>query len=240
MEHMSQLKVSPLDERGKKRPLPPGSGERADHGAFQGSEIVRSEVCEVAILGMAPNALNRIEIGCVGGQPFDDDPPVLVQPRRDTGGPVGSMPIPNEGETVGQVASQGLQESEDLGAADIVPIEHPVQSKAPSAWGHRERADRREPVPTIPLAEDRGLAARRPGAPDHRLQHEPALIQEDEASAGATSVFLYAASARPATGRSRSRLAPSPGAPASGNSTPRRGGSSRRERDGTGPRRCGR
>jgi len=240
MGHMLQLQVGRVDERGEHRPLPASTSERSDYGAFQGGEIVRCEVREVGVLRVAPHGLHRVEVGRVGGQPFEDDPRVLAQPGRDTDGPVGPMPIPDERVAMGQVPAQGLEESEDLGASDVVPIQRPVETESAAARGHCERADDGEPVTAVPLSEDRCLAARCPGPAADGLEHKTALIQEDEASAGAAGVFLYAASAPCANAEWLPRPAPGLGAPVSGNSTLPRGGFSRHERGGSAPQRCDR
>ena len=214
--------------------------QRADHGALQGRETVRGEVRQVAVLGVTPHGLDGVELGCVGRQPLDDEAAVPGQPAGDAGRPVGAVPIPDEREAVGHVTAQGLEEPEDLGAADVVAIERPVEAEPAAPGRHGEGADRREPVAAIPLAEDRGLAPGRPGPAADGLQHEAALVQEDERSTGATGVFLYAATARCASAGWPPRPAPGPGAPASDSSTPPRGGASTRGRGGSGRRRCGR
>ncbi len=109
MGHVSQLQVGRVDERREKRPLPAGISERPEHGAFQGGEIVRREVREVGVLRVAPHGFHRVEVGRVGGRPLDDDPTVLAEPGRHAGCPVRPMPIPDDGEAVGQMTAQGLE-----------------------------------------------------------------------------------------------------------------------------------
>ncbi len=94
--------------------------QRADHGALQGREIVRGEVRQVAVLGVTPHGLDGVELGSIGGKPLDDDAAVLGQPGRDARGAVRAVPVPEEGEPVGPVALEGLEESENLRAADVV------------------------------------------------------------------------------------------------------------------------
>jgi len=100
-----------VDERREKRPLAAGSSERADHSAFQSSEIIRREVREVGVLRVAPHGFHRVEVGRVGGQPLDDGPTVLEKPSRHAGCPGRPMPIPDEGEAA------LIQEDETSGGA---------------------------------------------------------------------------------------------------------------------------
>jgi hypothetical protein len=84
----------------------PRIGEGLEDGAFQGGQIVGREVGEVAILGVAPDRLDGIEIGRVGRQPFDDDPRVLGEPGGGTRRPVRAVPVPDKGEAVRQMTTQ--------------------------------------------------------------------------------------------------------------------------------------
>ena len=199
---------------------------------FQGGEVGGREVRQVAVLGVPPDVFHRVEVRGVGRQPLDDDPPVPGQPGLDPRRPVGAASVPDEREAVRQVAVQRLEEVQDLGAPDVVWVLRPVQPEPAPAGRHGEGADRREAIPAIPLAEEGGLAAGRPRPAAHGLEHEAAFIEEDQAPTAAPGVFLYAASARPATAGWRPRPVPGPGAPASGSSTPPRAGSSRRGRGG--------
>ena len=153
---------------------------------------------------------------------------------------MGAVSVPDERETVRDVPTQCFKEPEDLCGSDVVWILGPGEAESAPTGSHGEGADRREPVAAIPLAENGRLAAGRPGAADHRLEHEAALVEENNAPTGSSGVFLYGATARPPIVLWPPRLAPGPGAPVSDSSTPPRSGSSRRGRGGSGPRRSGR
>ena len=45
-----------------------------DHGVVELVDVVGDEVGQGRILGMAPECFDRIEVGRVGGQPFDVEP----------------------------------------------------------------------------------------------------------------------------------------------------------------------
>jgi len=101
-------------------PLSPGPRQGRDHGGLEGVEIGRSEVREIAVLGVAPDLLGRVEVRRVGREPLDDDPPIPGQPALDARRPVRAAPVPDERETARQVAMQRLEEPQDLGGSDVV------------------------------------------------------------------------------------------------------------------------
>jgi len=178
-----------MEEPREEVALLPSLGERGEHRALQVVQVGRGEGGEVPVLGVAPDGLDRVELGGIGGQPLDDDPRMLGQPRRDAARPVRAVPIPDESEAVGQVAAQLLEEPEDLAAPDVVAMQGPVEAKPAAARGDRERADRREAIPPIPLAEHWGLAPGRPRPATDRLEHEATLVNEHQGPTGAAGVF---------------------------------------------------
>ena len=165
MRHVLQLQLGGVDEGREQPGLPARGRERVEHRALQDGEIVGREVRKVGVRRVAPDRFHGIELGRVGGQPFHHDPRVLAQPGRHAGGAVRPMPIPDEGEPVGPVTVEGLEESEDLGAPDVVAVEGPGETEPPPTRRHRERADGRQAVPAVPLPEDgvwpRGAQVRR-------------------------------------------------------------------------------
>lgn len=161
------------------------------------------------------------------------------QPGLNTLCPVGAVSVPDERKTVRDVPAQCFKEPKDLCGSYVVGIQSPVEAESAPTWSHGEGTDRGEPVAAVPLAEDGGLAAGRPGAADHRLEHEAALVEENNPPTGSSGVFLYGATARPAIVLWSPRPAPGLDAPVSDNSTPPRAGSSRRGRGDSEPRRSG-
>lgn len=207
---------------------------------FQCAEVVGSEVRQIPVLGVAPDAFHGVEVRSIGWQPLDDDSLPGGQPGLDTLCPVGAVSVPDERESTGKVPTECLKESKDLGGSDVMGIQSPVEAESAPTGSHGEGADRGEPVAAVPLAEDGRLAAGRPGTTDHRLEHETALVEENDAPTGSSGVFLYGATARLAIVLWSPRPAPGLDAPVSDNSTPPRAGSSRRGQGDSEPRRSGR
>jgi hypothetical protein len=78
-----------------------------------------------------------------------------------------------------------------------VGVLSPVEAESAPTGSNGEGADRGDPIATIPLTEDGRLDAGRPGAADHRLEYEAALVEENNAPTGSSGVLLYGATDRP-------------------------------------------
>ena len=221
-------------------PLTSGSDHGGEEGLLEILNAVGRVVRQVAVLGVTPDRLHRVEIRGVRRQRLDDDPSTSFKPVLDELCSVRLAAVPNERESLGQMPPQSLKEVENFAASDVVRVLSPIQAIASSVGSNRDCTDGRESIAAIPLSKDWRPASRCPGPSDHRLEHEAAFIEEYDCPAGSPSVFLYGASASSATSRWPSRLAPELVAPVSDSSIPRLAAPSRLKRGGSEPRRCGR
>ena len=73
------------------------------------AEIVWGEIRQVPVLGVAPDAFHRVEVRGIGRQPLDDDPFPGAQPGLDTICPVGAVSVPDERNTIRDVAPPSLR-----------------------------------------------------------------------------------------------------------------------------------
>ena len=110
----------------------------------------------------------------------------------------------------------------------------PIESNPFPLGCQRDSTDHGEPIMAVPLPLNRGSSPGCPGAADHRLQHKPALVQEDNATILPSGVFLYPATAASSTAQWQLHLSLALAFPVSGNSSYNPGGFSKHERDGTG------
>lgn len=197
-------------------------------------------VRKIPILGVTPGHFHGIEIRSVRWQPLDHDPATLSKPGFDLLCPMWLSAVPDESESLRQMSPQPLKESKHFCAADVVGILSPVKTKSPSTRCDRNRANGREPIAAIPLAQNWRLPSRCPRAPNHRLEHKAALIEKDHGSTGSSGVFLYGATAPSSTFRLHPHLSRALGAPASDNSSLLLAVLSIHARGDNGLRRCGR
>ena len=174
----SQPQSGCLEERRQQRALAPLLRQRCAHGRFEDVEIGRGEARQITVLGMPPDVLDRVEVRGVGREP-----------GLDTLGLVGAAPVPDEDEAPGAVAAEIPQEAEDLTRPDVVAVQSPVEPEPLAVGRQREGASPGESIAAVPLAEDGRLPPWCPRAAADRLEHEPALVKEDDATAGPPGVF---------------------------------------------------
>jgi len=196
-------------------------------------DVVRDEVGQVRVLCMIPDLLSRIEVRCIGRKPLHaDDPGVALQVFLQDFGSVWFRSVEYEDELAADVAPQRPQENHDLKAADILGVNLPVETESNAASGKGNGTDNRQAIMTVPCSQNRSLTPGRPRSTDYRLQHEAALVDEEDASTFLPGVFLYAAIAAGASGRFVPHHVLELAAQASGNSSPNGPEAARHEKDG--------
>jgi len=131
------------------------------------------------------------------------------------------------------ISGEGAQESDHIISTDVFSLNAPVKSDPASMGSKGNGTDDRESIMTTPLMKYRCLSSGCPCPPYQRLEHKPALIQEDDASAFLFSVFLYPAIFLYTKPESVSHSFPCPAAVAFDSSNHKRGGSSRHGPDDT-------
>lgn len=197
--------------------------------AFQVVKVFRNEVGQIAVFGVRPNLLHRIEVWGVGRQRRELErfrKPLLEVSSR---GSVNAPSIPDHDQFPPQLSTQIDDEILDSVRLDVLGMDLEVDVQAVLFGRNGDRRDDGEPVVTVPRIMNRGLTGGSPSAPDHRLQHEPALVHEDQDGFSCPSFFLSSARPCAATGRRRSRPVPALDVRVSGNSSPNFSESSKRE-----------
>jgi len=124
---------------------------------------------------------------------------------------------------------------------DVQPVKVPgatpqVKGHALPFRGHPQRADGGDPILLVHISDNRCFPSRSPSAGNVGNEEKTALIEKHQMGANFFGVFLYGASGTASNARSPLRSVAGHGAPASGNSTPKRSGVSRHDRDDTKPR----
>src|SRR3972149_1393618 len=88
------------------------------------------------------------------------------------------------------MAQQVREEGADLGQMEVVVVPLVVEAEVLADGADRETRDDRDAVVAGPVAQQRGLATRRPG-PEHRgREHEARFVYEDEVGPQPYGVFF--------------------------------------------------
>ena len=161
----------------------------------EGRQIGRAVIRELARLHVAPHRLDGIQFGGVGRQALNGQPGALsrhVFAHPSTG--VRAEPVPQQDNPLSaEVALEGPQKRQERGRRVGARPGLEVQPGAAAVPAKGERRRDGQPFPVVEdVRQDRGLAARRPGAPDDGLLREPAFVLEDEPGPLTPGVFFTA------------------------------------------------
>lgn len=150
---------------------------------------VRPPVGERA-LGQLPDALIGVELRGIAGEAVEVEPRIAGLESPDRVAAVDRAVVPDDDHGAAQMAKEIAEEGAHLGVLDVLRREQEVQAAAPATRTDRQTRDHRDAIASLAVAQERGLASRRPGAPHARDQEEPRLVDEDEVGAQPRGFFL--------------------------------------------------
>ena len=175
-------------------------------GVAELPDIFGTEVGEFVLFPVSPEILDWIEFGGIGGQALDVQPGVLCLDKGgDDAAAMDRRAVPQQQDFAGHLPMQRPQETDDLGALDRAGMQLEVEV------AQRQPGDRRDAFPIEVEGEDRGLAARGPGACPMGSLAQSAFVEEDEGAALPAGFFLRRGQSRAfqsailASSRSRAR-----------------------------------
>lgn len=192
---MSQPYAGMLQECEGERRLAPDAPAARSNGVSQRPDVRRAEVGQFTALQIAPEEFDGVEIRRVGRKTFDVQPGTLrAEVGRHAVTFVRAESIPDEHDTLAaEVSLQGAQERDERRVGIRAWVGLKVQAGAPTIPTKRERGGDRQPLPIRPgVAQDWGLAARRPRAPHDGVLRHAAFVLEDYPSVAAARVFFTA------------------------------------------------
>jgi hypothetical protein len=175
---------------GAKKPL--GVSD-AMHGAAQSPsklDNIFGRTVGQRALGFGPHKLIGIELWGIGWKSIHMEPLVLANELFDDDAPVDGATIPEQHNRSAQVPQKVTQEADDLHPGNIGTVETEVKSKALARWGDTDCGDGRNPLPRVPVSEDRRMANRCPGLAHVRDEEESAFIEEYEMGPKSLGFFL--------------------------------------------------
>ena len=193
LEIISEAETRVTQEGAGQAGLPADTREPTVEGPAQAGQVRGADIREVRGLHVAPHLLDRVQLWRVGGQGFHGEPRTL--PRhvgRHVAALVPAQTVPDEDDAPpAQMPLEGAQKRHQRAigiAARLGLEEEPTAAPIPAKGqgpGHRKA------FPVAPrVLQERGLAARRPGAPDYRVLRDAAFVLEDEPGALPPGVFF--------------------------------------------------
>lgn len=152
-----------------------------------------------AAIEVAPNVFHRVELGRIGGQPFQRQPALLIDSGEIVKGGsalVGGQAVPQEGDWSRKLAAQGLEKIHQVGTLDRAFLEAEAEADRATTGSADQDADRGKPLPIEVMNQLRGVATWSPGAADGWLLGKAALVQKNQERAVAAGFFLMAGQVR--------------------------------------------
>ena len=164
--------------------------QRSGHGLMEVGYIVWDEVRQVPVLAMAPRPFCGIEIRRIRRQPLHLQPIRMAFQQHPHRLAVHTGAIQHQEELAPQVPSQRGEEVDHLLRADVLSIHLEIEPGSATHGRERNPRDHRQAVVPVPTGVHRGLSPRRPGAAHHWLEHEPALVYQDDGPAVGAGLCL--------------------------------------------------
>src|SRR3972149_2130308 len=166
----------------QRRVLTQAAAPRAER-RMQRRQVRSAHVGEFPALEIAPDLFDGVQFGRVARQRFDRQPPPLAREvRAHEGALVPGQAVPDEDDA--STAEMALELPQKADQADVLVRARPgleVKSAAAPIPAEGQGARDRKALPvTTGMGQDRGLAARGPGAADDGLRREAAFVFEDE------------------------------------------------------------
>ncbi len=169
------------------------AGKAVVQGLAQRGQLRRAHIGQFARLDITPHLFDRVQVRGIARQAFDVQPAALARQICAHGpAPVRAQAVPDQDHRpAAKMPFQVTQKSDEgpgrIGAGTRLEIE----AGPPPIPAEGQRPGYREPLPgAARVDQDRGLAARRPGATDDGLLRDPAFVLEDKPGAPAPGVFF--------------------------------------------------
>ena len=157
--------------------------QRAGNLVGEVLDILRDEVGHFSILGMAPTMLDGIQFWCIRRELFDMEAGAIEVTQQARGFLVPTEAIPDHQQRTLEMAAELLDKRKDIVPGDVGRRDRKIESQALTPGRDGDGAGDGQAVVTIPTIMDRCLALRCP-RPAHRgLQHEAALINQNDRAA---------------------------------------------------------
>lgn len=164
-------------------------------------DVLRNDVRQRAAFGLIPNVLDRIEVRCIGREPFDLEPRPAIFKESSCSRAMSGQAIPHQNDGTAQMPVDIADKLNEICGPRIVIQKFVVQSQSQRPWRACDGGERRNPVTSIPGTLNGRVACRCPHSPPRWLQQKPAFIDKNQTSLTFEALFLVAAKCRDASGQ---------------------------------------
>ena len=157
-------------------------------------QLLEAERAAVSKLGfeVVADLLIRVEFRRVSGKALKLKARMAGQDLGDGGSAVNRAAVPQQEDRAAPLAQPPPQAGGDLELGEVVEVAVAVQPAALAHGTDGHGGDGRELVARVAVHQQRGLAARRPGAAHRGHQQEATFVQERQMRAQAPGFFLSA------------------------------------------------
>lgn len=164
--------------------------ERFGDGVVESVEVGRDEVGELRVLGMTPERLDRIEVRCIGREPFDVEPLRAALVQLANGRAMDVESVHHDHERTSVLATESAEIPHEVRRPDVALLHGEVLPNLRASRQDTQTADHAQAV--MSLRDDllRTFADRSPSPPIQRLQPKAGFIEKDDDRAPTAGLFL--------------------------------------------------
>lgn len=161
------------------------SSQRPSSMTAELSVVLGTEVWKLMVLPVAPQVLDRIQLGGVGGKELEHDPPFLVlDVLTNKSASVASQAVPDDQQLAGKVPLKMAQELDHLGCADRTAEQAEVEIPPRDPGYGRQR------LPIEVKLQHRGLSLWRPSTTTVGPLAQSTFVDEDDRTPLFRGVFF--------------------------------------------------
>lgn len=180
-----------MEERTKQLSIPLGSGQCGADSLAQIVSVVKEEISQTAaVLAVAPDILNRVELGGIEREQLN-----FQSPDRSA---MNHPQVPHQDDSLGklpeQVGHKGLRQV----GVNVAVVDGKEQIRPLAFAREGQGRNDRKPVSPSPAVQHRRLPLRCPRSANGRLEQEAAFVHENDGFTALMRLFLYAATSRAA------------------------------------------
>ena len=170
-----------------------GAVRLATHDGADVVDVLGNEVGEAAVLEMAPDVFDGVQLRCVGWEPLGQ-PAESLDEAHDLGRRVNPCPVEEHDGAATDVTMKVLCESHDLLRADVLlGMQGDEEPDAVTEGRHDQSADGGHLSVRARLDTNlRRVAGAAPGPAQERRQQEAGFVDQNQVRAEATDVFFTA------------------------------------------------